>query len=849
MICRLDDVLATDRSRTGGKGANLAVMTRAGLPVPPGIVVTTSAYRRFVGDHSLDARITRELADVGEGPDAVAAASARLRKAFEAAPMSDELREEITAACALFGNAPVAVRSSATAEDLPEASFAGQQDSILGVVGSDAICDAVRRCWSSLWSARAIAYRRDKDIGHADISIAVVVRPMVAADVAGVLFTADPRSGRRDRIVVEAAPGLGEAVVGGGSNPGRWMIDTTTGSAISEPDRALLTAEQLDTLVDLGRRAADVFGTPQDVEWAVAEGRCWLVQSRPITSLFPVPAPTRPGLRVFLPVMLFAQGIAEPMTPAGNAFFRAMVGGWFGFWLTGRRPRQVGEPPDWLPVVADRLFLDATELLRRPRLARRMVANFALKDPNGSTALRMWLAQNATRLGRGRGTWMPRGLLRWVPSLLAQVAVAVVAPAHARRRAVARADETLTQLERLADGIQSPSEQQNFVERVLPAATCNMLLDQLGAAYAEWLVRGGIELLVCRWLGSSQEFEPVLRWLPHDPTIAMGAALAASARQHRAEGLEPSPSGPGVPEFLAAFGHRAPDREVDLGLPRLVDDPTYVVQLIDGYLNSGALDTFEAGAAQSRRAADALVAHVRMVRGRVPAVILNDLLQRHHELGGLRERPKFDMVRAMALGRRMLQRCGETLLADGLLDSADGVFFLDGDDVRAALQGQRRDLATLATARRRAFQRELARKLVPRVLTSEGETVYASTAPPGDATADVMVGTSLSPGVHEGTVRVLDSPVGAGLQPGEVLVAASTDPGWTPLFLLAGALVMEVGGVVSHGALVAREYGVPAVAGITDAMTRLRTGQRVRVDGTNGSVTLLDRPGTASPAS
>uniref|UniRef100_UPI0024B8CDB6 PEP/pyruvate-binding domain-containing protein n=1 Tax=Mycolicibacterium poriferae TaxID=39694 RepID=UPI0024B8CDB6 len=280
VICRLDDVLATDRSRTGGKGANLAVMTRAGLPVPPGIVVTTSAYRRFVGDHSLDARITRELADVGEGPDAVAAASARLRKAFEAAPMSDELREEITAACALFGNAPVAVRSSATAEDLPEASFAGQQDSILGVVGSDAICDAVRRCWSSLWSARAIAYRRDKDIGHADISIAVVVQPMVAADVAGVLFTADPRSGRRDRIVVEAAPGLGEAVVGGGSNPGRWMIDTTTGSAISEPDRALLTAEQLDTLVDLGRRAADVFGTPQDVEWAVAEGRCWLVQAR-----------------------------------------------------------------------------------------------------------------------------------------------------------------------------------------------------------------------------------------------------------------------------------------------------------------------------------------------------------------------------------------------------------------------------------------------------------------------------------------------------------------------------------------------------------------------------------------
>lgn len=555
LICRLDDVRATDRSLTGGKGANLAVLARSGLPVPPGFVVTTSAYRGFVTEHGLDALVARELADISEDAETIASASARLRKAFEAAPMSTDVRQQIAAACREFGDVPVACRSSATAEDLPEASFAGQQDSVLRVVGLDAVNEAVKRCWSSLWSARAIAYRRDRDIGHADISIAVVVQQMVNAAVAGVLFTADPRSGRRDRVVIEAAPGLGEAVVGGGTNPDRWIIETTTGSALSRPERPLLSAAQLDTLVDLGRRAADVFDTPQDVEWAVAQHRCWLLQSRPITSLFPVPTTTRPGLRVFLPVMLFAQGIAEPMTPAGNAFFRGMVSGWIGFWLTGRRPRRVVESPDWLPVVAGRLFLDVTDLLTRPRLARRMVSNFALKDPTGSSTLRMWLAQNADRLEPVGGPTLPLGLLRWLPSLLAHIVVAVAAPHHARRRVVARAEDTLSKLAQDAQELDSPAEQQRFVERVLPAATCTMLLDQLGAAYAEWLLRESTAVLVKRWLGSSQEFEPVLRWLPHDPTIAMGAALAAIARQHRCEGLTPSPSSPGgIPRPVRTSG-------------------------------------------------------------------------------------------------------------------------------------------------------------------------------------------------------------------------------------------------------------------------------------------------------
>ncbi|OLT00441.1 hypothetical protein BJF90_35200 [Pseudonocardia sp. CNS-004] len=235
---------------------------------------------------------------------------------------------------------------------------------------------------------------------------------------------------------------------------------------------------------------------------------------------------------------------------------------------------------------------------------------------------------------------------------------------------------------------------------------------------------------------------------------------------------------------------------------------------------------------------------MHLTKGRPRALLLRALLRSYRELGGMREWPKFDMVRAIALGRRTLWRAGTTLVSDGLLDDADDVFFVDTADLQAALAGQVRDLRAVAGANRREYERELGRRAVPRLLVSTGETVYGPATAPTAERPGVLAGTAVSPGVYEGVVRVLHSPVGAELRPGEVLVAPSTDPGWTPLFLLAGALVMEVGGVVSHGAVVAREYGLPAVAAVADATSRLRTGQRIRVDGVDGTVTLLE-PDTA----
>ncbi|UXA20182.1 PEP/pyruvate-binding domain-containing protein [Mycobacterium sp. SMC-4] len=837
VVCRLTDRAAADPRRSGGKGANLAVLAQAGMPIPDGFVVTTDAYRRFVAEHSLDELIRRELHDLGTDPDAVAAASQRLRSAFESVPVPAPVRRELEAAAASLGGRAMAVRSSATAEDLPEASFAGQQDTVLDVVGDAAVCSAVRRCWSSLWSARAIAYRRDHGIGHAGLAVAVVLQPMVSATAAGVLFTADPLSGRRDRMVIEAAAGLGDAMVSGAVTPDRWVIDSA--SPVPEGAAGLLTPEQLDALVALGNRAAELFGSPQDLEWALQEGAVVVLQSRPITTLFPVPQAAGPGLRVYIPAMLLAQGIAEPLTPAGTAFFRAMISSWIRYLVSGRRPRVITGDADWLPVVAHRIFLDVTVLLQRPRLATRLVANFAMKDPAGSAALRQWLQYNGDRLTRASRPLLPRGLLSWLPTVTVGLVASLVAPARARRRLIARAERQLAQLERRATASATPGGRLDFVDRELPAATCDLAIRQLGAVYGEWMIRVAIERLVHRWLGTSTGFEPVLRWLPHDPTIAMGAALADLARDRDAATGPPAASNPGVVAFLARFGHRAPDREVDLGLPRLADDPTYVFELVNGYRRSGALSAFERGADQARRASDCLIADVRRRRGRISATLLGSLLARHRELGGLRERPKFDMIRAIALGRTTLRSCAESLVDRDLLDDPEDIFFLDPADVRVALAGQPTDLRARARTNRLSFRHELQRRLVPRVLTSDGETVYGSTVEPADASSAALIGTALSPGVHEGVVRILDSPVGARLQPGEVLVAASTDPGWTPLFLLAGALVMEVGGVVSHGALVAREYGIPAVAGIEDAMTRLRTGDRVRVDGTSGIVTRL----------
>ncbi len=843
-VIGLDHPGAGELALVGGKAANLAALIAAGFAVPDGFCVATTAY-------------AEAAAAVG-----LSATPAANREALAAAPVPAALAAEITAAYAGLGDGvPVAVRSSATAEDLPGASFAGQQDTFLNVVGPEAVLDAVRRCWASLWTDRAVSYRAEAGIAHAEL--AVVVQRMVDAAVAGVLFTADPVSGRRTRTVIDAAPGLGEAVVSGAVNPDHVVVDGA--ATIAEHrvgDKAVairprpgggtervartgtapcLTDRQIRDLVALGRRVERHFGTPQDIEWAVdGDGALWLTQSRPITTLYPVPEVDRPGLRVFVNLSL-AQGLTRPITPMGLASFRVIgsTAATRAFGVT------VADPLDGPPAFAaagGRAFVDATAALRSSvgRAAAPRVLD--VMETRSAVVLRGLFDEPElsvrTRSPLPFARRLVRVLARFrIPPL---VALALVAPAAARRH-VDRSGERLrattapagaTALARLDHVVAVLREVFPVLPRTAPVALAGFLMLGLARRVA------GPDL-------DADATHEVLRSLPYNRTTEMDLQLWAVATRVRGDAASVAALEGGGPlppllrgeldTFLREHGHRAV-AEIDLGMPRWSDDPAHVLGSLANYLRQDDPErapdaVFRRGAVAAEAAVDAVVARVRG-RSRLRALVVRFALRRTRQLAGMRETHKDHLVWLLAHARAQLAILGAELAGRGLLDVADDVFFLDLRETRAALGGT--DHRAAVTARHAEYDRELRRRHIPRVLLSDGTEPEALAAPPPDG---ALIGTPASAGTVTARARVVLDPVGARLEPGEILVAPSTDPGWTPLFLTAGGLVMEMGGANSHGAVVAREYGIPAVVGVPDATLRIRTGDLVTVDGAAGAIT------------
>jgi pyruvate,water dikinase len=855
LVSWLTELGKGDGVLAGGKGANLGELLRARLPVPPGFVVTTAAYRHFVAANSLQPRIER-LARACPPDDltALTGAANAIGALFASATLPNEIATAIREAYATLREPPVAVRSSATAEDLPGASFAGQMDTYLNVRGPDALLAAVRRCWASLWTARAISYRAKQGIAPAAVSLAVVVQELLAADAAGVLFTANPVNGRRDQMVIDGCWGLGEALVSGRVTPDHWVVSAHTG-AVLEADVArkeAMTARQetgtailpvpavlrekpvLDgagvaALTELGRRVAAHFGAPQDVEWARAHGRLYLVQARPITSLFPLPRPepaATAGERVYVCLNVL-QGLVEPFTPMGIAAFRAVLRGVAG--LVGVRVRR-GEAPPPFKVAADRIYLDITPALQNRTTRPAVLRGSGAIDRQVSAVLRFLVERDQDLTARpGRFPFRPP--FGFLLRRLGQLFFVVLFPDGARARILARTEAFVQALEVRAGAPRGLAERLLFVEEALP--TLGPALFGLGlplvvgsGLLAVSLVRAELQA----WLGDATALQQVLRALPHNPTTEMDLALWGVSRRLKEEGVAPSAGHPAVAAFLARYGHRAA-REIDLGVPRWSEDPTPVLNVLRTYLAHGPeadpARHFRQGVERADETVANLIGRVRREKGRLRAAWLRFLLRRVRALAGVREYPKFFAVRVLAAMRRVLAGAGAELAAAGRLDRAEDVFFLDPEDLQTP-----RDLRALAAANRADYERERSRRNIPRVLTSTGETFYAApTTTPG-----ALVGTAASPGVYEGRVRVVFDPREAQLDPGEVLVAPGTDPAWTPLFLTAGALVMEIGGVMSHGSVVAREYGIPAVVGVAGATQHLQTGRRVRVDGESGLV-------------
>jgi phosphohistidine swiveling domain-containing protein len=837
LVRSLDELTAADLPEAGGKGANLGELRRAHFPVPDGFVITTAAYA-----------LAAEAAGVtGETP-----ATARVRLA--ASPMPAGIADAVREAYRELGAPAVAVRSSATAEDLPNASFAGQQDTILDVAGDDAVLDAVRKCWASLWNDRAVAYRQTHDVPARGLRLAVVVQRMIDAESAGVLFTADPITGRRRRAAIEAVRGLGEQLVSGAVNPDHFTVDARSG-AVLERRGDILSDTQLRDLAAMGMQIEDHFGRPQDIEWAIdKDGKLWIVQSRDITTLYPIP-PTAPqngdDLRVYFSANV-AQGVFDPFTPMGLQTFRLLSSG-----FAAAIGRPVRDPAEGAPMYAEsamRVFIDLTTVLRDPfgrelpgrvmsAMEFRSKAIFArlLEDPR----LRPRGSKSRSRfrtIGAALHTGAPQNALR-----------AMLRPDATRKRLLAELDRAVADVRIPETSAERLDAYEDLILRFPPRFFPRMV-GMVVPGFASYALAG-------RVLGDRArpgELQTVLRGLPHNPTTEMDLALwdiaraarddpesreALSARspaelsaQYRT-GTLPVLLQREMRGFLQRYGHRA-IAEIDLGLKRWSEDPAHLLGAIANYLRLGDEATapdvqFERGAREAEAMVNTLASRMHGPK----RVILRFLLGRVRLLSGLREQPKFQIMRVFALGHAMVAPVGAELAERGLLVTAEDVFFLTLPELRRAIAGE--DLRETVAERREAYRREQGRRHIPRVLLSDGTDAEAELPA---ATDGAIRGTPASPGIAHGIARVIRSPVGARLEPGEVLVAPSTDPGWTPLFLTAGALVMEMGGMMSHGAVVAREYGIPAVVGVPDATGRIATGERVTVDGSAGTVAREEAP-------
>ena len=871
----------------GGKGLNLSRLIRAGFPVPPGFLLTTAAYRSFVIANGLQRNIDAAIAGVAaDDPAAFQQASTTIREAFDRGTMPAALVKTVTDTYAGLQQEAVAVRSSATAEDLPDLSFAGQQDTFLNVVGTEALLVAIVQCWSSLWTARAIGYRLRNHIPHHGLGLAVIVQEMVASEVSGVLFTANPLTGQRNQLVIDATLGLGEALVSGLVEPDQYVLDGETMQIVGKKlgakatridavatggvrtvqqdhsrQQALSDTEILQ-LAAWGQGVAQYYDNqPQDIEWAFADNQFIILQARPITSLFPLPPslPSHP-LHVLASFGAF-QGMLDPITPLGqDTLFRFLVS-----FLSSAGARIDVQQQNFLLTAGERIFIDVSGLLRH-KLGRKVLRGvLGAVEPSIGAALQPLLDHPdlAVQEGRPRPATVLRLLRRFLP-IVGRFALSMIMPECNRQQIQDLIATTIRQMRRQMAGetdLQTHLQNTDSIFEQMPDYVLPRLLPRLSAAMASlnFLLR-----LSRQATGSDQLALKITRGLPHNVTTEMDLALWRTAQRLRAlpdfaphqdtsaptltrryvERQLPAPVLAVVDDFMATYGVRGL-AEIDMGRPRWSEDPTPVFQALQSYLSiddpAQAPDAvFARGAAGAEAAIGELAAAVRTLpRGRLKAALVRFLGSRVRALAGLRETPKWTIINFFSTVRVALLQDGAALAEAGVLQSTEDIFFLHFDELQTLAAGQHEGWQVVVAERRAAYAREMSRGRVPRLLLSDGRAFYEGLGAHSDSEG-VIWGSPVSPGVAEGRVRVVLNPHEANLQAGEIMVCPGTDPSWTPLFLAAAGLVMEVGGLMTHGSVVAREYGIPAVVGVHQATRRLTTGQRIRLDGATGEIQILE---------
>ncbi|WP_328654603.1 phosphoenolpyruvate synthase [Micromonospora sp. NBC_00330] len=862
----LREVDETQVSVVGGKAAHLGALSRIdGIRVPAGFCVTTDAFRRIMAQTpSIDDRLDQLSRLSPDEREAIRTLSAEIRRSVEETAIPGDLAAAITGALARFDEqAAYAVRSSATAEDTPTASFAGQQDTYLNVVGPEAILRHVSRCWASLFTERAVIYRLRNGIDHRTVQMAVVVQQMVFPDASGILFTADPVTGNRTVATVDASFGLGEALVSGLVNPDVFTVrdgDVVTGTVAAkqravtalpgggtrevEIDRQrqqqpALTQAQVVRLVRLGRRIEAHFGRPQDIEWCLVDDDFQIVQSRPITTLFPIPVADDQENHVYLSVG-HQQMMTDAMRPLGLSMWQ----------LTAMAP---------MLEAGGRLFVDATRLLASPASRAGFLTMAGRDDPLMKDALetlidrRDFIPTLPDQGGPGKPTTGgPSTSTEADPAIVTELTERSETSIAALRRDIATVTGTA-----LFDFLLEAFKEH---KRVL-GDPLNMQAIMAGMEATWWL-----NDRLHEWLGEKNAADTLTLSAPGNVTSEMGLALldvadvirpcpevVAFLRDVAHDGvahddfLDELPKVAGGAEartaieaYLDRYGMRCVG-EIDITRPRWSERPsTLVPVLLDNvklFEPGAARRRFEQGRQQAQQQAQEVLTRLRALPdGQRKADETARMIDRVRAFTGYREYPKYDIIRRYFIYKQALLAEAERLVHAGVLAETDDVFYLTFQEFHQVARTHRVD-DELIRQRREAF-RSYQALTPPRVLTSDGEAITGAYRR-DDVPAGALAGVPVSSGTVEGRARVILDMAQADLEAGDILVTAHTDPSWTPLFVGIAGLVTEVGGLMTHGAVIAREYGLPAVVSVLDATRLIRDGQRIRVHGSDGYVEIL----------
>jgi phosphoenolpyruvate synthase/pyruvate phosphate dikinase len=861
--CYVLGLQKTDQTQVavvGGKGAQLGELSRiAGIHVPAGFCVTTDAFRRVMADApSIDDRLDRLSRLNPDDREAVHTLSAEIRRTLEGIAIPADLAAAITRALArLDEQASYAVRSSATAEDLPTASFAGLQDTYLNIVGPAAILQHISRCWASLFTERAVTYRLRNGFDHRKVHMAVVVQQMAFPHAAGILFTADPITGNRKVAAVEASFGLGEALVSGLVNADAYQVRDgeivakavatkqlaiyalpaggTQEQAIepARQEQPALTDAQVVRLAQLGRRIEAHFGRPQDIEWCLVDDGFQIVQSRPITTLYPIPAAGDRENHVYVSVG-HQQMMTDPMKPLGLSMWQ----------LTALRP---------MYDAGGRLFVDVTQ---------------GLASPSSRAGLLEVLGRGDPLIGDALQTVLDRG--DFIPSLPDE---------HAGKPPAGGAPDPIeTDPAIVTDLISRSQASIAALQRDIQTKSGPVLLDfiladiqelkrVLGDLRSMQVIMAGMEATwwlneqLQAWLGEKNAADTLSLSAPNNVTSEMGLALLDVAdviRPHPevvaflqdvedegfldeltklAGGREAQDA---IRGYLDSYGMRCVG-EIDITRPRWSERPTTLVPVIRDNIRNfepGARKRrFEQGRQEAWTKEQEVLERLRALPdGERKAEDTKRMIDRVRTFIGYREYPKYAIVSRYFVYKQALLEEAERLVQAHVLAETEDIFYLTFSELHDVVRSNQVD-NQLIRQRKDAF-RSYQALTPPRVLTSDGEVITGAYRR-DDVPAGALVGLPVSSGIIEGRARVIHDMADADLEAGDILVTAYTDPSWSPLFVTVKGLVTQVGGLMTHGAVIAREYGLPAVVGVEHATRLIRDGQRIRVNGTDGYVEIL----------